>query len=140
MWTYEHAVETSAGIETVWRYWSDVATWPEWNAGVEAVQMSGPFAEGTVFTMTPPGDEPITMRLVEVVSNRSFTDEMDGGDFLVTTLHRLEPLASGGTRIVYRTEISGPAAEQIGPELGPAITADFPEVLAALAGLAEASA
>ena len=35
------------------------------------------------------------------------------------------------------TEISGPAADQVGPQLGPAITADFPQVLAALAALAE---
>jgi hypothetical protein len=29
-------------------------------------------------------------------------------------------------------EISGPAADTLGNELGPAISADFPEVLAAL--------
>ena len=52
-------------------------------------------------------------------------------------MHRLEPAAGGRTRIIYRTEITGPAADQAGPELGPAITADFPEVLASLAKLAE---
>ena len=48
-----------------------------------------------------------------------------------------EPAAAGRTRIIYRTEITGPAAGQAGPQLGPAITADFPDVLAALAKLAE---
>ncbi|WP_327004279.1 hypothetical protein OHA72_56100 [Dactylosporangium sp. NBC_01737] len=33
---------------------------------------------------------------------------------------------------MYRTEITGPAAAEIGPQLGPAITADFPDVVAAL--------
>lgn len=47
--------------------------------------------------------------------------------------HRLEPAAAGRTRIVYRTEITGAASGQVGPELGPQITADFPEVVAALA-------
>jgi len=42
-----------------------------------------------------------------------------------------------GTRILYRTEITGPAADQVGPELGPQITADLTDVLAALVGLAE---
>jgi hypothetical protein len=42
------------------------------------------------------------------------------------TVHRLEPAAGGRTRIIYRTEITGLAADQAGPELGPAITADFP--------------
>ena len=45
---------------------------------------------------------------------------------------------SGDVALVrYRTEITGEAAGHIGPELGPQITADFPEVLAALAKLAE---
>src|SRR5207302_3157041 len=56
---------------------------------------------------------------------------------VVRTEHRLEPAAGGLTRIVYRTQITGAAADSVGPELGPQITADFPEVVAALAGRAE---
>src|SRR5260370_32472493 len=76
--------------------------------------------------MTPPGDEPIRMRLAEIEPGRSFTDETEAGDFAVRTEHRLEPAAGGLTRIVYRTEITGEAAGAIGPQLGPQITADFP--------------
>ena len=70
---------------------------------------------------------------MEIEPGSSFTDEMDAGDFVVRTEHRLEPAAGGLTRIVYRTQITGEAAGQVGPELGPQITADFPEVVAALA-------
>jgi hypothetical protein len=41
------------------------------------------------------------------------------------------------SRITYRMEITGPAAETVGPEIGPEISGDFPEVLAALAARAE---
>ena len=133
MWEYQHSVETSASAGSVWRHWSDVAGWPAWNAGVEKVEVDGPFAVGTTIRMTPPGEEPIPLRLTEVTPGAGFTDELDGGDFVVRTTHTVEPLAGGGTRIVYRTEIVGPAADRVGPELGPAITADFPDVLAALA-------
>jgi hypothetical protein len=34
-------------------------------------------------------------------------------------------------------EISGPAADTVGPELGPKISGDFPEVLSALVERAE---
>jgi uncharacterized protein YndB with AHSA1/START domain len=139
MWEYEHSVETTAPAAALWRHWSDMEAWPAWNDGIEAIEVDGPFQVGTTFTMTPPGDDPIPMRLVEIVPGELFTDEMDGGEFVVRTAHRLEPTGDGRTRIVYRTEITGPAADQIGPELGAAITADFPEVLAALAGLAEAA-
>jgi uncharacterized protein YndB with AHSA1/START domain len=138
MWEYEHSVETAASPAAVWRHWSDMAAWPTWNAGIAALEVSGPFEVGTTFTMTAPGDDdPVTMRLTEIVPGELFTDVMDAGDFAVRTVHRLEPIGSG-TRIIYRTEITGPAAAQVGPEIGPAITADFPDVLAALAKVAEA--
>jgi hypothetical protein len=47
-------------------------------------------------------------------------------------MHRLERLDDDRTRITYRTEITGPAADELGPQVGPAITADFPETMAAL--------
>jgi uncharacterized protein YndB with AHSA1/START domain len=136
MWEYEYALETGAAPADVWRLWSDMTAWPAWNDGVAKIEVDGPFAAGTMFRMTPPGEEPIWMRLTEVVAGSVFVDEMDAGDFVVTTVHRLEAQPAGGTRIVYRTEITGPAADQVGPELGPAITGDFPDVLAALAALA----
>ncbi|GIF08409.1 SRPBCC family protein [Actinoplanes siamensis] len=137
MWDYQHSVETTATPEVLWHHWSSVAQWPQWNVGIEKIEIEGPFAAGTMFTMTPPGDDPLRMRLTEVVPGKLFTDELDAGDFVVRTVHSLEPAASGKTRVVYRTEISGPAADQVGPQLGPAITADFPDVLAALVRLAE---
>ncbi|WP_433247616.1 SRPBCC family protein [Streptosporangium sp. CA-135522] len=137
MWEYEYSVETTAAPDTLWRHWSDMAAWPRWNDGIEKIEIDGPFAVGTGFTMTPPGDDPIRMRITEIVRGELFVDEMDAGDFVVRTVHRLERPQEGRTRVVYRTEITGPAADQVGPELGPAITADFPEVVAALVKLAE---
>jgi uncharacterized protein YndB with AHSA1/START domain len=137
MWEYEYAVETGASTEALWRCWSDVAGWPEWNAGIESISIDGPFAAGSSFTMTPPGEEPITMTLTEVRPGELFVDEADLGDIVVRTEHRLETVGDGRTRVVYRTEISGPAAAEMGPEIGPAITADFPDVVAALVAAAE---
>jgi uncharacterized protein YndB with AHSA1/START domain len=132
MWEYEHTAVTDAPAELLWQRWSDVTGWPEWNAGIERIEIDGPFAAGTRFRMTPPGDEAIAMTITRVEPGVEFVDEMDGGDFVVRTMHRLEDIGDGRTRIRYRTEIDGPAAGSVGPEIGPAITADFPEVVAAL--------
>jgi hypothetical protein len=135
MWEYEYSAETTPSRDALWRHWSDVLAWPRWNAGIETITIDGPFEAGTTFTMTPPGEDPVKMTLTEVVPGSRFTDLADGGSFQVITEHRLEE-AGPLTRIVYRTEITGPDADQIGPEIGPQITADFPDVVAALIKLA----
>lgn len=137
MWEYEYSLETTASSDALWRCWSDVTAWPEWNDGIEKIEIHGPFAVGTTITMTPPGENPVTLRLAEIAPGRLFTDEMDAGDFVVRTTHRLEPAAAGRMRVIYRTEITGSAADNVGPQIGPAITADFPEVLASLIRRAE---
>jgi Polyketide cyclase / dehydrase and lipid transport len=67
MWEYEHSVETRAPADALWRRWSDMAAWPEWNHGIEKIEIDGPFAVGTKFTMTPPDDDPLRCE-----SSRSF--------------------------------------------------------------------
>jgi hypothetical protein len=133
MWTHEASIETSAGPARVWALFADVEGWKEWNAGIEAIELHGPFATGTTFTMQPPGQEPFQSTLIEVREKDHFTDETVLDRTRVVVRQALEPLPSGRTRIAYRTEITGPEAG----ELGPLVTADFPAVLAALKELAE---
>ena len=91
--------------------------------------------------MTPPGEEPVELHITEATEPDLFVDEADGGDFVVRTTHRVEPVGGERSRITYRMEITGPAAETVGPEIGPEISSgDFPQVLAALAAHAEGRA
>jgi len=87
--------------------------------------------------MTPKGDDAVELAIVEAVEPTLFVDEADGGDFVVRTTHRVEPLDAERNRVVYRMEITGPAADTVGPQIGPEISGDFPQVLAALVALAE---
>lgn len=140
MWVTEHTVTTTAHPEQIWRQWADIDGWPEWNGDIEAIELEGRFAAGGRILMTPHGQEPIDLRIAEAVEPVLFVDEADLGDVVVRTTHRAGPIGEGRSRVTYRMEISGPAAEELGPQLGPAISADFPETLAALAARAEASA
>lgn len=137
MWTTEHAIETTASPEAIWRVWTDVPRWGEWNPDIESIELDGPFAAGSTITMTPRGQEPIELRIAEAVEPERFVDEADLGDVVVRTLHRAQRLEGDRVRVIYRMEISGPAADTMGPELGPAISADFPDVLAALVDRAQ---
>ena len=140
MWEYEHSIETGAAPEALWARWADVSTWTEWNADIEKVALDGPFAAGGKITMTPRGDEPVVLHLAEVRENETFVDVAEFGGVVIRTMHRLERLSAGRTRVTYRSEITGPGADELGPQVGPAITADFPETMAALVRAAGAGA
>jgi len=137
MWTTEHTAETTAAPEAIWRVWSDVERWPEWNADLERAELTGPFAAGSTITMFPKGQDPIELRVAEASEPEAFVDQADLGDVVVRTIHRLEPLEGGRVRVTYRMEITGPGADTLGPQIGPEISADFPQVLAALVERAE---
>jgi hypothetical protein len=133
----EHSIETSATPREVWDLWVDVAGWPAWNADIESIELAGPFAAGGTIRMTPIGQEPIELRIAEAVEPEQFVDEADLGEIVVRTIHRAEQSDGGRTRVTYRMEITGPAADTLGPQIGPEISGDFPETLAALVERAE---
>jgi uncharacterized membrane protein len=122
MWVYEHSVETSAAPDAIWRLWADVENWGTWNADIDSIEIRGPFATGTEITMTPPGQDPVHLRVAELTEREMFVDEAEIDGLLLRTIHRLDRLDAHRTRVVYRMEITGPA-----------ITADWPDTVAALA-------
>jgi hypothetical protein len=81
-----------------------------------------------------PARDPLDYRLAKVEPGREFVDETPVGELVVRVSHLLEPLDFGRVRITYAMEIDGP--EDQAREIGPAITADFPDTIAALVALA----
>lgn len=99
-WTHEESIETSAAPARIWRLFSDVTGWKRWNAGIERIDIHGPFAMGTTFSMQPPGEDAFTSTLLDVRENEGFTDETVLGEIRVLVHHRIVPLDSGRQRIV----------------------------------------
>ena len=130
-WQTEHSIETSAAPAALWAIFRDVDGWTRWNDGIEQIELEGPFATGTWFTMKPPGQDPLRSRLVDVRENECFVDETRMGDLVITVAHRIERVGSR-TRVTYAVDAKGPEAS----EVGPAVSSDFPAVLAALVALA----
>lgn len=132
--SYSYVVEADVTADAVWALYDDVASWPAWDAQAEWVTREGPFATGTRGAMKFRGMDALSYTLKSVEPLREFTDETSVGDLVVRVSHRLEPLGDGRLRVTYSAEIDGPPehAEQVGP----AITEDFPETIAALLAMA----
>jgi hypothetical protein len=132
-WQGSYDIEIAATAESIWQVLRDVADWKAWNPGIEEIVIHGPFAVSTEFTMTPPGQDPFTSRLLEVRENECFVDETVVGDLRVLVSHRLERVAKNRTRVIYEATAIGADANDVGP----AVTADFPDVLKGLAAVCE---
>ena len=136
MWTYEHSIETDAPPEAIWGRWADVENWGAWNADIAGIRISGPFAAGAEIVMTPAGQDPVHLVVAEARINAGFVDEARIDGLVLRTTHRLDPAGPGRTRVTYRMEITGADADQLGPRIGLAVTADWPATMAALVTLA----
>jgi hypothetical protein len=133
MWAHEESIETTAAPGQIWKLFSDVTGWKKWNAGIVEIELHGPFASGTKFTMQIPKGEKITSTLMDVKEYVSFSDKMTINGTNIVVEHNIIPWNSGHNLIRYRAVANGPEAE----ELGPRVISDFRTVLIALKDLAE---
>ena len=131
MWTHEYEATTPASPHNVWQVLSDFDEWSSWDTSMEWVRLDGPFEVGSPVVMKPIGQDPITSSIVDIVPDQRYAVETVFGGVTLRFSHTLHP-DTAGTRVVHRLEITGAAADEIGPELGPAITEDFPEAMAGL--------
>ena len=132
MWVHERTAETAASPTAVWQVLRNLDQWGSWDTSLEWVRLKGPFQVGSQVTMKPNGQDPITSVIVQATENSVYADQTTMGEVTLRFSHTLEPLEGGGTKVTHRLEITGPAADQVGPQLGPAITEDFPEAMDAL--------
>ena len=133
MWTHEQSIEIDAKPARIWAVFADVHGWTRWNAGIERIELHGPFAAGSTFTMQPPGTDAFVSTLIAVDAARGFTDETVIDETRVVVDHRIEALSPHRVRVTYATQITGPQAQAIGPE----VTGDFGDVLRGLKAICE---
>lgn len=132
--SYTHVAEADVPAAAIWALYEDVSTWPQWDRQAEVITRDGPFAAGSTGTMKFTGQDPLPYRLIKVEPQREFVDKTPVAGLVVRVSHRLEPLPGGRLRITYAAQIDGPAGQAA--RIGPMITADFPQTVAALIALA----
>jgi uncharacterized protein YndB with AHSA1/START domain len=138
---YGSSVETSASPEQVWKIWSDMSTWGEWNPNVSAMDWTGGFVQGSEGIMNTKAGQHHKMKLAEVQPGRFFALEtrvVPGTMFRFNC--RVEPAAAAGgkTKISQIVEIKGPLGPIMRGMMGPQVSKEFPTLLANLARMAEA--
>jgi Polyketide cyclase / dehydrase and lipid transport len=137
MWTYQHHHDTSAAADKIWPLYADVTRWSEWDPAMKRVDINGDFLAGSEGVMHVENFGPVPFVITDCTPNAQFSTDSPGPGVTIRFEHELEPLTNGGTRITHRVILHGPAAETVGPQMGPNMTSDLPESMAKIAELAE---
>lgn len=135
---YGTSVESTASADKVWKIWSDMSTWGDWNPNVSTMEWSGGFANGTNGVMNTRAGQHHKMSLVDVQPGRSFallTSVVPGTRFRFNC--RIEP-DGAKTKIEQTVEVGGPLGPVMGGMLGPQVSKEFGTLLSNLARTAEA--
>ena len=136
---YGTSVETTASPEKVWKVWSDMSTWGDWNPNVSTMDWTGGFVQGSQGIMNTKAGQHHKMTLAEVQPGRFFALETSVVPLTRFRFNcRVEPGAAGKTRISQMVEVKGPLGPVMQGMLGPQVSKEFGILLANLARKAEA--
>ncbi len=109
MWTASHSETVRAQAREIWQRWTEVTRWPEQDASLVSASINGPFAVGSVITLKPKGSPAVTVTLVELTPNVSFSSV---GKLPLAQLrfdHTIDEMKDG-VRFTQSVSMTGPLA------------------------------
>jgi hypothetical protein len=135
----EASIETKATPAEIWRIWSDVNTWPEWNPDMKESRLDGPLEVGTRGMINTRSGGKHDVVVTQFEDGRSFELESTAMPGTRMAIRATVTPAATGTRISQGFEARGLLAPIVGPMMGGTILKTFNSVLQSLAEKAESS-
>jgi hypothetical protein len=134
----EAALETKASPAEVWKVWSDVDHWPEWNPDMVASHLDGPLAAGTTGMIHTRSGGKHDVVVTHFENGRSFELESGAMPGMKLGIRASVTPSGAGTRMTQAFEPRGPLGGVGGALMGGSILKTFGEVLAGLKERVEA--
>lgn len=128
----EASLETSASPAQVWRVWSDVNTWPEWNPDMNASRLDGPLKLGATGMINTKSGGKHDVVVTHFEDGRSFELESTALPGTKMAIRATIMPSVTGSRITQGFEPRGLLAPIVGPMMSGAILKTFSSVLAGL--------
>ncbi len=136
----EASLETTAPPATVWRVWSDVNRWPEWNPDMKESRLDGPLklgATGMINTKSGGKHDDVVTHFQD---GRSFELESTALPGTKMAIRATVAPSGAGTRISQGFEPRGLLAPLVGPMMSGQILKTFNAVLDGLKRKVETAA
>jgi hypothetical protein len=131
MYEFECEATFEAEPDAVWKVWTDVARWPEWDVSKEMARLDGPFEPGVSGWAKQRGNLGGSFTITEVDAGRRWVTECPVPLGKVVFDHVVEPVGVGRVRVVKRVGVQGGFAPLL-RLLAPKMRREIAESLAAL--------
>ena len=131
MWKHEHSAQTSVDPASLWDTFTAIHSGRLTLPGGDRFEPEGELGVGTRIAVTPAGQDTMTSVVTEFEPGSVYADATEYNGLTLMFKHIFETRGDQ-TRITHLLTISGPAAEEVGPEIGPQISSDFPAQMDAL--------
>jgi hypothetical protein len=132
-------METSAAPDRVWRVWSDVDTWPEWNPDMNESRLDGPLKLGTTGTINTKSGGKHAVVVTHYKDGQSFELESTALPGTKMAIRATISPSGAGSRITQGFEPRGLLAPIVGPMMSGSILKTFNAVLGGLKQKVEAT-
>jgi uncharacterized protein YndB with AHSA1/START domain len=128
----EASLETKASPARVWRIWSDVNTWPEWNPDMKESRLDGPLKVGTTGMINTRSGGKHDVVVTQFEDGHSFELESTAMPGTKMAIRATIAPSGAGTRISQAFEARGLLAPLVGPMMSGTILKTFNSVLEGL--------
>lgn len=128
----EASLETTASPAAVWRVWSDVDRWPDWNPDMKEARLDGPLRLGSTGMINTRSGGKHDVVVTHYEEGRSFELESTALPATKMAIRATIAPTGSGSRITQGFEPRGLLAPIVGPMMSGAILKTFNAVLAAL--------
>src|SRR6201986_4490390 len=107
MYLFESEATFEADPATVWKVWTDVDRWPEWDVSKEIARLDGPFEPGVSGWAKQRGNLGGNFTITAVEAGRRWVTECPVPLGKVVFDHLLEPVAKDRVLVVKRVDVEG---------------------------------
>ena len=136
----EASLETTAPPATVWRIWSDVNRWPEWNPDMKESRLDGPLKLGATGMINTKSGGKHDVVVTHFQDGRSFELESTALPGTKMAIRATIAPSGAGTRISQGFKPRGLLAPLVGPMMSGQILKTFNAVLDGLKRKVETAA
>lgn len=125
----EASKDTDAAPAKVWRIWSDVDRWPDWNPDMNQSRLDGPLRLGTTGMIDTKSGGKHDVVITHYEDGKSFELESTALPWTKMVIRATVTPTEAGTRITQGFEPRGLLAPVVGPMMSGTILKTFNSVL-----------